>query len=65
VNVALAVFENIVTRRDELRGRKALTPAQWKELGELEELVVALAGGNDAHMVARHMAELSRPLSLQ
>jgi hypothetical protein len=57
-NLALQVFENLVECRDELRGTAARTPAETEELGELEELVAALAGSNDVHAVARHAAEL-------
>jgi hypothetical protein len=64
VNIALQVFTNIVDRRDELRDRLALTPSEWSELGELEELVTALAGSGDAHTVARHAAELAAGIRL-
>lgn len=64
-NIALTVFENIVARRDELRGRKTLTPAQRGEVGELEELVAAFAGSNDVHVVARHVAGLSQRAVIQ
>lgn len=65
MNLALVVFENLVQRRDELRRRVHLSPAQWRELGELEELITAFAGSNDVHAVARHVVELSQRRIIQ